>query len=206
LTGVTKAVFNAKTYQMLELQTTIHKGDQDILVSSVRYLVNEILPADSPIQWDLSDLKGVVFTDESQANTSSEQVQNKIITVQELPKYGEAYVLNPMPAGFSLEIDLHLIQGQDPTFEVNYTGPAKEVFDMQAVGQMDEGFIASSFYDGSYKTASGLVLHYSPSTHDASTGGTSAMLVAPDGTSFLLYSSLPRDQVQALAETLVLAR
>ena len=65
---------------------------------------------------------------------------------------------------------------------------------------MEPGFVESNFYDGSYKAASGLMINYSPSH---SGGGTSAMLTAPDGNSFLLTSSLPREQVQNLVETLM---
>ena len=72
---------------------------------------------------------------------------------------------------------------------------------MMAVGLMDPGFVESSFYDGSYKTAAGLVLHYSPSSDPDK--GTSAMLVTPDGSSYLVGSTLTREQVQTLAEDLV---
>jgi hypothetical protein len=70
---------------------------------------------------------------------------------------------------------------------------------MQAVGQMDPGFVESSFYDGSYKSANGLTIYFQP----AGNNGTSAMLVAPDGESFLLWSKLSREQIQSLVDTLV---
>jgi hypothetical protein len=211
LIGTTRAVFNAETYQLLEIQTLVHKDGNDILINSIRYLANEMLPATSPVNWSLGDLKGVVFADApktTQSEQSSSDVQSRTITEHELVQYGEAYVLKTVPEGFTQEIILHPSPAKDqpPTFEVNYTNPAGESFGMQAVGTMDPGFVETSFYDGSYKTAAGLTLHYTPSSNDSKTGGTSAMLVAPDGNSFLIASSLPREKVQALAEDLVPAK
>ncbi len=208
LIGATRAVFNAQTYQLLEIQTLVHKDGDDILINSIRYLANETLPAAGPVNWSLGDLKGVVFGDASEASQteqSSSDVQSRTITQHDLAQYGEAYVLKTVPEGFTQEIILHPSPAKDQpaTFEVNYANPAKEFFGMQAVGVMDPGFVETSFYDGSYKTAAGLTLHYTPSSHDSKTGGTSAMLVAPDGNSFLVVSTLPREKVQALVEDLV---
>jgi hypothetical protein len=211
LIGATRAVFNAETYQLLEIQTLVHKDGNDILIQSIRYLANETLPAASPVNWSLGDLQGVVLADASEASQteqSSSDVQSRTITEHDLAQYGEAYVLKTVPQGFTQEIILHLSSAKDqpPSFEVNYTNPAKEFFGMQAVGVMDPGFVETNFYDGSYKTAAGLTLHYTPSSHDSTTGNTSAMLVAPDGNCFLISSTLPREKVQALAEDLIPAR
>ena len=70
-----------------------------------------------------------------------------------------------------------------------------------AIGKMEPGFIENNFYDGSYRTASGLVINYSPSSH--SVGG---MLTIPDGTSFLLGASMSREETQKLVEDLVPAK
>ena len=208
LIGATRAVFNAETYQLLEIQTLVHKDGNDILIQSIRYLTNETLPAASPVNWSLSDLKDVVFADGPKAEQGSAEVQSKTISADELAQYGEAFVLKTIPEGFTQEIILHLssVKGQPPSFEVNYTNPAKEFFGLQAVGSMDPGFVETNFYDGSYKTAAGLTLHYTTSSHDSTSGNTSAMLVAPDGNCFLISSTLPREKVQALAEDLIPAR
>ena len=68
---------------------------------------------------------------------------------------------------------------------------------------MDAGFVETSFYDGSYKAANGLVLNYSSGRPQGSPEGTSGMLTLPDGTCFLLDSTLSREQVQKLVEDLV---
>ena len=74
---------------------------------------------------------------------------------------------------------------------------------MVAVGYMDPGFVEKSFYDGSYKASSGMILYYSSSKPENSTEGTSAMLVTPDGASFLVFSIMSRTEVEALVEDLV---
>ena len=203
-TGSMRMVFNAKTYQLVESQTTVRQDGQDIVIDEAQWLVNEVLPADSPVAWDLSDLKGIAIADEA-GTATAEQAPVKVETLTEpalATHTKDFYVRKPLPAGYIEAITAVADQpkDQDYQFEINYTGPAGETFGLQAVGKMDAGFVASSFYDGGYKAASGLEVHYSPS-HPK--GGTSAMLVDSEGNGFLLISSLPREKVQALVETLV---
>ena len=201
-TGSMRMVFNSETYALVESQTTVHKGDQDIVIDEIQWLANEVMPAESSVAWDLSDLKGITIADGDQQSVE-DGVVFETLTEQQLaahtPNY---YVLDPLPVGYTMKIGAVVNQptDQDYQFEIHYTGPEGKTFEMQAVGKMDTGFIESSFYDGSYKAASGLMLNYSPSH---SNGNTSAMLTAPDGNSYLLFSSLPRDQVQKLVDTLV---
>jgi len=201
-TGSMRMVFNSKTYQLIESQTTVRNGDQDIVIDEVQWLVDEVLPTGSPMAWDLSDLKDINIVDEAQPATQDNPTF-ETLTEQQLATHTKSfYVLQPLPAGYTEKIVAVTDQpkDQDYGFEVNYTGPNGETFGLQAVGKMEPGFVESNFYDGSYKAASGLMINYSPSH---SGGGTSAMLTAPDGNSFLLTSSLPREQVQNLVETLM---
>lgn len=201
-TGSMRMVFNAKTYQLVESQTTVRKAGQDVIIDEVQWLVNEVLPADSSVAWDLSDLKGIAITDESNP-VSQNPVKFETMTEQMLAtRTKNFYVLKPLPADYAMTIIAVTDQpkNQDYQFEINYARSDGETLGLQAVGIMDAGFVASSFYDGSYKAASGLEVHYSPSHPN---GGTSAMLVDPEGNGFLLTSSLPREKVQALVETLV---
>ncbi len=124
------------------------------------------------------------------------------LTEQELAERGEAYVLKTIPDGYTQEIVAVPDQPEDEPyrFEVNYRNDAGETFGLMAVGQMDEGFVETNFYDGSYKAASGLTLYFSPSKPGAN-DGTSAMLVAPSGNSFLLSSSLEREPGTGAVET-----
>lgn len=196
-TGALKMLFDVNTYQLRESVLTTHKDGKDIVISSARYLVDEGLPADSPVAWDLSDLPGITFVDGQQQEPEPEP-QFASLTEAELAAHPHTYLLRPLPAGWSEEIGAVTNQPADQpyAYEAHYSEQGKEVFSVQAVGLMDEGFVPANFYDGSYKTASGALLSYS-------TSGTSAMLVNPDGYSFLVFSSLPREQIQALVENFV---
>jgi len=68
---------------------------------------------------------------------------------------------------------------------------------------MDPGFIETNFYDGSYKTAAGLMLNFSSGTPAGSKNGSSSMLTTPGKLSFLFSSTLSRTQLEALAEQIV---
>jgi hypothetical protein len=204
-TGSMTMIFDAQTYQLVETERMVRKGGEDIVLDSVRFLTNEILPADSAVAWDLSDLKGARMVDDAppQADPAA-NVQIKTISEHELAAHVQAYVLKPLPEGFTQAIIYApRPSGQDhDVAEVNYQKQGEDVFGMMFVGVMDAGFVDANFYDGSYKTASGLVINFST----GSGKGTSGILTVPDGTSFLLGSSLPREQVQKLAETLVPAQ
>jgi hypothetical protein len=203
-TGMTKMIFNAQTYQLLESQTSVRKDEQDIIISEDKFVVDEILPADTPVDWSLSDLKNVTFVDETVTEDPNYTPESTVLSEHELATHINAYVLKTIPEGFSLKIIMtpNDPQGQSYNYEINYENSANETFGMMAVGTMDPGFIEKSFYDGSYKTASGLTINYSPS----SSHGTNGMLTIPDGTSFLLSSSMSREEVQKLAEDLVPAK
>jgi type II secretory pathway pseudopilin PulG len=206
LTGSVQMVFNAQTYQLVESETSVHKDSKDVIIESYAFLVNEVLPADSVVAWNLSDLTGVTFVDAPKtAQAAPVEPGFAAISAQELALHSKSYQLKSLPAGFSMEIVAPTTQqaGQDHyQFEIHYTGPDNATFNMMAVGLMDPSFVASSFYDGSYKTAAGLVLNYSPSSNPKN-GVSGGMLVTPDGSSYLVDSTLTRTQIQALVEDLV---
>jgi len=203
-TGTMKVVFDAKTYQLVESETTVYKDGKEIVIEKVRFLVDEVLPLESQIAWNLNDLQNVIFVDDPQVEPV-EDVSFEVISEEQLAARANAYVLKNIPEGFTQEIVAAANQSQDESYayEIHYNGPSDEHFGLQAVGVMDQGFIETSFYDGSYKSAAGLVLNYSSSHPEGSEEGTSAMLTVPDGTSFLLWSTLSRAEVQSLVEDLV---
>ncbi len=196
-------IFDAQTYQLVESELTIYKDGKDIVIERVQFLVNETLPSGSQVAWDLSDLQGITFVDDPKVVQPEDTPQ--VISEQELAAHVNAYVLKTIPDGFTEEITALPNQPKDQpyAYEINYRNQANEVFGLQAVGVLQDGFVAASFYDGSYKTASGLVLYYSSSRPNNSPEGTSAMLTLPDGTSDLLISTMSREQVQALVEDMV---
>jgi hypothetical protein len=208
-TSSVKMIFSAQTFRLLASQTTVRKDGQDVLISSYRILVDEYLPAQSAVAWDLSDLPGAVIVDapkDAQSDTQSGEVQFELLSEHELALRAHAYVLRSVPAGLTLKIVAVKNQPADEPYhyEVNYTVGEDIIFGLMEVGVMDPGFIETNFYDGSYVAANGMVLHYSTSSHaDPGDVSTSAILVLPDGNSYLLGASLTRAEVQRLVEDLV---
>jgi len=202
-TGSVTMVFNAQNYHLLSSQTTTRKNGQDVVIASDLYLLDEVLPASSPVAWDLSDLKGIAIVDQPKVAQTTTEVIPVVIPEQDLAGHLDVYLLKTIPAGLTMEIVAAPNQPKDQpyTYEVNYRSQGKDVFGLQAVGTLPDGFVESNFYDGSYKTAAGLVLHYGSSGADKNT--TSAMLSTQDGANFLVFGDMPRDQVQTLAENLV---
>lgn len=56
-------VFDAKTYQLLQVRQGTSVDGQEKILSTETYLVNEVLPANSPVPWDMSDLGGILIED-----------------------------------------------------------------------------------------------------------------------------------------------
>lgn len=203
-TGTVKMIFDAETYQLVASETTVFTHEKEIVIEKVRFLVNEILSSESLVDWNLTDVQGITFVDDLQP--VPEEVSFEVISEQQLAERApNAYLLKNIPDGFILEIVAVTGQPQDQpyTYEIHYRGSSQEEFNLHAVGVMDEGFIETSFYDGSYKTEAGLVLNYSSSRPENAGNGTAGMLTIPDGTSFLLDSTFSRAEVEALVENLV---
>lgn len=207
-TGTMKMVFNCQTYQLLESRLTIRKNGQDVLVNSVRYLVNEVLPESSPVAWDLSDLKGIDIVDDTAQENAQDEAAPEQISQQELLSHTRCYVLKTIPEGFQQEIYAAPNQPADEpyAYEIYYKNEAGKYFSLQADSNESDYFIETNFYDGSYKTISGLVLHFSPAGNESQNDGdyTAAILTTPENLDYLLISTLSRQEVQELTEDLVL--
>lgn len=206
--GTMTMVFDAQTYQLVESETTVYKNGKEIVIEKVRFLVDEVLQPGTPVDWSLNDLQNVTFMDDQPQEV--EDVSFETISAEQLSAhtnlYSQAFVLHNIPEGFTQEIVAMSNQPTDEPYryEIHYRNPASgAAFNLQAVGVMDEGFIEKSFYDGSYKSAAGLVLNYSSSHPEGSGNGTAGMLTVPGGTSFLLDSTLSRAEVEALVDNLV---
>jgi hypothetical protein len=199
--GAMKMVFNATTYQLLETEATIHVDGKDIVINSVRFLVDEALPAGSQVAWDLSDLKGATLVDA--VKPVQVEIKPVSITQEELASHTGTYVLKTIPDGFTVEIVAAPDQPQDQpyTYEIHYINKEGKNFELQAVGTLSDDFINESFYDGAYKTATGITLHYGISQNYVN-----GMVSTPDGLNFLLTSTMTREQVQTLVEDLVPAK
>ncbi|MEA4908337.1 MAG: hypothetical protein VB089_11990, partial [Anaerolineaceae bacterium] len=92
-TGITRMTFDAETYQLLESQIAVRKDGQDVVIYTAQTLVDELLPEDSPVAWDLSDLANVTFVDEPPADTTDD-VSFETLSEEQLAGRAEAYVLS----------------------------------------------------------------------------------------------------------------
>ena len=59
--------FQHEDLQLVESQISVRKDGEDILINSVKYLVDEVLPAGSTVAWDLSDLKGISIVEQARS-------------------------------------------------------------------------------------------------------------------------------------------
>jgi anti-sigma factor RsiW len=203
-TGTVTMVFDAKTYDLLESETTTYKDNKEVVIEKVRFLVDETLPAGTTVFWDMSDLKDVTIVDDEPQTEQAEVIPTPI-SRDELAKHLDTYALKDVPDGFAESIIAAPNQPEDQpyTYEINYDNAAGENFGLMAIGAFDENFVKTNFYDGSYKSPNGMVLYYSTGRPENESHGTSAILATPDGVSFLLISTMPREQVQDLVENLV---
>ena len=201
-TGIVDVYFDVDTYELVGNRITIQKDGKEVLISLQRILVDETLPAGSSIAWDLSDLQGVNIVDD----TKGEHRLPEVISPKDLAaKTKSAYVLETIPEGFSLELSaLPERPANRPFFyEAIYTNQVGDYFIIRAFD--DKKLEDTSWADETYTTASGLVLYFvnQPSIDPKFTGG---LMQAPDGNTYAIDSTLPRDQVKALIEELVLVK
>jgi hypothetical protein len=204
-TGTTKMIFDAQTYQLLENETTTHRDGKDIVLFDFRILVDEVLPIGTAVVWNLSDLKGVTFIDDP--NAEHGETLPEVITPQELAAHTvDGYLLKSVPAGFSLEISAPPHQEHESVYIyiAAYRTPGNSDYIVIQSGKGPED-IANLGQD-TYRTASGFTLYFLP---PVKAGGANAkeyrmaIVAAPDGAQFVLTSTLPRERIQQLVEDLV---
>ena len=201
--------FDVDTYQLLGNRVTMEKDGNQAVISSQRILLDEILPADSSIVWDLGDLQGLNIVDDlNHEHNVAGIISLDVISVKDLAsKTDSAYLLKTIPDGFSLEVSVLLKQAADEPFsyEAKYTNQAGDYFFIRTLGKPIED---TSKADEIYTTASGVVLHFMDEAGTPTKDGesTSALMETPQGKTFAINSTLPREQVKALAEELVLVK
>jgi Putative zinc-finger len=200
-TGLVSVYFDVDTYKLVGSRVTMEKDGEEILISFQHILVDETLPAESNVAWDLSDLQGVSIVDDP----NSEHAVPEVITVEELKsKTQSAYLLKTIPDGFSLEVSVLPKQPDNEQFFYNATyTKGEDYFTIRTWGDKIED---ASWADENYTTANGLVLHFVVEAGVTSTGGqiTSALVETPEGMTFAINSTLPREEIKALVEDLVL--
>lgn len=202
--GTVMVYFDVDTYEMLGTRILAQKDGQEILVTSQQVEINETLPADSVVAWDLSDLQGITLTDDPSRQHGD--LLPEVITREQLAaRTSTAYLLNTIPEGYSLEISEPQRKGgsSEPYLYIaSYRADSNEYF----VIQSDSGKFFDDVTD-TYTTASGLTLHFMRESEEK--GGhyfVSAFVEAPDGVTFTIASLLPRKTVEVWAEQLVLVK
>lgn len=205
--GLVTLYFDVKTYQLLGSRVTVEKDGKEILISRQQILLDEVLPADSPIAWDLSDVQGVNIVDDK----NGEHAQPEVISAEALAtRIPSAYLLRTVPDGFSLEINalpkqFTNLSGNGPFFyEATYTNQTGDYFTIRAFD--DKKLEDTSWAFDVYTTAGGLTLYFvnQPSADIREFNG--GLLQAPNDHTYAIESSLPRDQIKALIEDLVLVK
>ncbi|HEX3050200.1 MAG TPA: zf-HC2 domain-containing protein [Aggregatilineaceae bacterium] len=203
--GYTLMYFDVDTYKLLETQTFIVQDGKEEMDAYNRWWVDEILPSSTPIDWGLSDVEGITIIED----TTGEHVDQLPITVSAadvIASGGIVYLLNPVPDGFT-----EMIQATQPkpsseepvTYIITYSSEAGDYLVLQQSAAPDT---LRDEADETYQTANGLTLSFMA---DESAGGktfTAALVQTPDGSEWFLTSTLPRDQIKALADTLAQAK
>ena len=205
--GLVTLYFDVDTYQLVGNRVSMERNGKEVLISRQQILFDEILPAGSKLAWDLSDLQGINIIDDPNGEHSvPETLAPNVIPAEALAaKTDSAYLLKTIPDGFSLEISLLPKQPADRPFfyEAGYTNKAGEYFIIRTF--TDKPLEDTSWADETYTTASGLVLYFvnQPSIDAKFTGG---LMQAPNGMTYAIDSTLPRETVKELVEQLVLVK
>jgi hypothetical protein len=207
--GLVTFYFDVDTYQLLGSRVTMEQDGKEVLISSQKTLLGEILPADTNIAWDLSDLQGInIVEDPSGEHSLPAKIVLNVISVEDLAsKTDSAYLLKVIPDGFSLEVSAPSEQpaNQQFVYEARYTNQAGEYFLIRALGKPLEDNSSKGETD---TTAGGLVLHFDDQRGDNAKSGETALVLieAPNSKTYAIESTLPRDTIKTFAEDLELLK
>ena len=205
--GWVVSYFDVETYQLLGSRATLVKDGQERLVYSYRVLVEEILPGDSNVAWDLSDVEGITIVDDP--NGEYVDLLPEVMSERQLASStSSAYLLNSIPDGFTLEIISAPKQPEEQPFVyiATYRNEAGDYFTIESISP-EKAKHAPEGSTESYTSTSGLkITMMEDFKGPPEKQFTSAIVETPEGAAFIITSSLPREQMKALAETLVLVK
>ena len=117
--------------------------------------------------------------------------------------------MKDVPSGYSLEITAPPEQPNEPSYVyvAAYRTKQNDYFVIQGGMSADNVPALKAAADEVYTTASGLVVMFEKDTADSSGKVyVSATVSAPDGVTFMITSTLPRETVKAWAENLTPAK
>ena len=208
--GLVTLYFDVHTYQLMGSRVSMEQDGKEVLISRQQILLDEVLPADSHIVWDLSDLQGIHIVDDPNGEHSlPETLARNVNPAKALAaKTDSAYLLKTVPNGFSLEVSVLPKQPANELFfyEAGYTNKAGDYFIIRTFG--DKPLEDTSWADETYTTASGLVLYFvnQPSITTRGEEFDGGLMQDPNGMTYAIDSTLSRDQIKALLEELVLVK
>jgi len=204
--GIVDVYFDVDTYELVGNRVTIQKDGKELLMGSQRTLVDETLPEGSSVAWDMSDLQDVNIVDDPNGEHALPEAISAEALATRIPS---AYLLQTVPDGFSVEVSVLPKQfpnrsGNGPFYyEAGYVNQDGDYFIIRAFD--DKPLEDTSWAEEIYTTASGLVLYFvnQPSLDPKFTGG---LMQAPNGHTYAIESTLPRETVRELMEQLVLVK
>jgi hypothetical protein len=203
--------FDAETYQLVETSEAIERDGEEILVSYHRTLVREVLPSNTAIAWDMSDLPNVTIVDDSQRDsgeifmtgTASSVPELEIVSLEEMVDQADfrPYVLSAVPEGYTMEIRAFDLDGGmldeqgetqtpcDRAFSIAYYNDSDEFLDLSESGRAPFADVANGA-EQTYETASGIKLHFQP--QDNAKEGVIRVHIEEDGSGPVAISMAPR--------------
>ena len=206
--GLVTLYFDVKTYQLMGSRVSMERDGKEVLISSQQTLLDETLPANSHIAWDLSDLQGINIIDDPNGEHSVfETLAPNVIPAKALAaKTDAAYLLRTVPDGFSLEVSVLPKQPANELFfyQAGYTNKAGDYFIIRTF--TDKPLEDTSWADETYTTAGGLVLYFvnQPSISTRGEEFNGGLMQTPSGVTYAIESTLSRDMIKELLEDLVL--
>ena len=208
--GLVTLYFDVHTFQLMGSSSSIEKDGKEILISRQQILLDEILPASSHVAWDLSDLQGINIVDDLNGEHSVfETLAPNVNPAKALAaKTDSAYLLKTVPDGFSLEISVLPKQPANQPFfyQAGYTNQAGDYFIIRTF--TDKPLEDTSWADETYTTASGLVLYFvnQPSITTRGEEFNGGLMQTPNGKTYAIESTLPRERIKEFVEDLVLIK
>jgi hypothetical protein len=198
----TVITFDAQNYRILGSQMTMAHNGQVINLNTQKVLSDELLPDGTKVAWDLSDLQGVKIMDD--ADRSKGDLLPEVVQRQDLAaKTQNAYLLKTVPAGMVLVISAPPKQENESTYIFVATYRSTNGNDYLTIQSGDAPASLAGMTDETYTTQADLTLSFLRGrTAPDGKSFTSAVVSAPDGTRLMLNSTLPRERVKQLAETL----
>jgi hypothetical protein len=204
--GTLTIYFDMNTYEQLGFRMSMEKDGQEVLLGSQKILIHEILSAGTPVDWGLSDVQGITIVDDP--NREHGDLLPEVITPEQLAvRTKSAYLLKTIPDGYTLEISEPQIKaGSDEPYIyiASYRTEAGDYFVIQSIGP-EKGKVAAENSGETYTTTSGLTITFlEKGRNESDQQFSSALVETPEGTSFIISSTLTPERVKELAEDLIL--